>query len=262
MLIFEEMQIRKNYLAAISLLINVLIIGVLLFVKFRAEQKLEIVSGLMQRLGSSVIDYTVHVEDTLDIATSFRVTQKVPVVVQMRVKYDLNLKQDIPVDQKIVTPVSLDINQKIRLDTAFLFRDKIIVPVNEMIHVDEDIIIPLNREKQTGIRVPIITDIPLRQDITLDIRNPIPVQSEIPIQLNISQDLPVKIKMQIPVDLNIPIDIPVNSEAVISFPYTLPVSGQIPIRLDIPVKIPLAGTPLKEKADSIGLVLKDLLKLF
>ena len=258
---YKIMEHKKNLLGWIALFLGVAIVIVLLYVKFLAEKRLESVAGMLNRLGESEIFYTVHVQDTLDISTAFTIAEKVPVVVQMRVKYDLDFKADIPIDQQIQTPIHLVVNQNIKVDTGFLFKDKIIVPLDEIIHVDQKFLIPTNSKHKKGVNIPIVADIPLKQQITLDIKNPIPVSAEIPIKIPISQTIPVQITLTIPVDLKIPLDIPVNSQAVISFPQTLPVKGRIPISLDIPVRIPLSATPIKPKADSIAFQLKNLLKL-
>ena len=254
------MKDKTKLLVIISLILNLGIIGTLLFVKFRAESRLAKVSGMLVRLGNSEIDYTVHVEDTLEISTAFTIEQTVPVLVEMGVKYNLPFKAMIPVDQQIETPIKLTISQKIHLDTAILFKNKIVVPLDEIISVDQKFTIPTNRKKKKGIGVPIIADIPLKQNITLDIKNPISILTDIPVKIPISETIPVKIQLTIPVDINVPLNIPVKSEAMITFPYKLPVSGKIPLNLDIPVKIPLSATPIKSKADSIAIELQNLLK--
>jgi hypothetical protein len=244
----------------LSLGLNLAIIVVLLIAKFMAEARLEKVSGMLTRLGESEILYTVHVEDTLDIATAFRIEEAVPVIVRMDVDYDLAFKANIPIDQQIMTPIQLTVNQNIKVDTGFLFKDKIVVPLDEMIHVDQKFMVTLNHGKNRLVNVPIVADIPLKQNITLDIRNPIPVMAEIPIKIPISQTIPVQITMTLPVDMTIPLHIPVNAKAVISFPQTLPVKGRIPLNIDIPVRIPLSATPIKSKSDSIAWELNHLLK--
>jgi hypothetical protein len=254
------MDRKKSLLIWISLGLNVAIILVLLIAKFMAEKRLERVSGMLNRLGESEIIYTVHVEDTLDISTAFRIEVAVPVIVQMDVDYDLDFKANIPIDQQIMTPINLVVNQNIKVDTGFLFKDKIVVPLNEVIHVDQKFLVALNGDRTKGIRVPIVADIPLKQNITLDIKNPIPVMAEIPIKIPISQTIPVQITMTLPVDLKIPLHIPVNAKALITFPQTLPVKGRIPLNLDIPVRIPLSKTPIKSKADSIAFELEHILK--
>jgi len=86
------MKDKTKLLIIISLVLNCLIIAALLYTKLMADTRLKRMSGMMQRLGSAVIDYTVHVEDTLEINTAFNIEQTVPVLVQMNVKYDLPFK--------------------------------------------------------------------------------------------------------------------------------------------------------------------------
>lgn len=255
------MQKRFRWLIGLSLFLNLIIIGALLFTKIKAESRLQKVAGMLNRLGNSDIDYIVHVEDTLDIKTNFNINKAVPVMVAMDVKYNLDFKQIIPVNQIIQTPIKLMVNQNIRVDTGFLFKDKIIVPLDEIIHVDQKFKVVFNKENKKGINIPIIADIPLKQNISLNIKDPIPVLADIPIKIPISQTIPVHIEMHIPVDLDLPLDIPVNSHALITFPESLPVTGRIPLNLDIPVKIPLSATPIKSKSDSIAVELQNLLKL-
>ncbi|HOV11408.1 MAG TPA: hypothetical protein PLL90_06565 [Bacteroidales bacterium] len=254
------MKDKTKLLVIISLILNIGIIGTLLFVKYRAETRLARVSGMLVRLGNSAIDYTVHVEDTIEISTAFTIEQVIPVFVEMRVKYDLPFRAMIPVDQQIKTPITLTVDKTIHLDTVFMFKNKIVAPLDEIISVDQKFTIPTNREKKKGINIPIVADIPLKQTISLDIKDPINVIADIPIKIPISETIPVKIQLTIPVDINVPIDIPVKSEALITFPYKLPISGKIPLNLDIPVKIPLSATPIKAKSDSIANELGNLLK--
>lgn len=254
------MDKKKSLLIWFSLGLNVAIILVILIGKHLAESRLEKVAGMLNRLGESEIVYTVHVEDTLEIATAFRIEEAVPVMVRMDVDYELDFKTIIPIDQQIVTPIELVVDQTIEVDTGFLFKDKIVVPLDEMIHVDQNFMVTLDHGKHKIVNIPIVADIPLKQNITLDIKNPIAVLADIPIKIPISQTIPVQIKMTLPVDLKIPLHIPVYASALISFPQTLPVKGSIPLNLDIPVRIPLSATPIKGKSDSIAYELQHLLK--
>lgn len=258
--LYYLMKDKTKLLVIISLILNIGIIGTLLFVKNMVESRLSKVSGMLTRLGNSEIDYTVHVEDTLEISTAFSIKEVVSVFVEMRVKYDLPFKAMIPVDQQIETPITLTVDKTIHLDTVFMFKNKIVAPLDEIISVDQMFTIPTNREKKKGINIPIVADIPLKQTISLDIKDPISVLADIPIKIPISETIPVKIELTIPVDINVPIDIPVKSEALITFPYQLPISGKIPLNLDIPVKIPLSATPIKSKSDSIAYELERLLR--
>ncbi|MEI6124772.1 MAG: hypothetical protein WCQ95_14225 [Bacteroidota bacterium] len=255
------MNRKRNWLIWISLGSNLLIILVLLMAKLLAESRLQKVSSMLNRLGESEIVYTVHIEDTLQISTAFLIEESVPVRVKMDVDYDLDFNAMIPVNQQIETPIKLVVNQNIKIDTGFLFKDKIVVPLDEIIHVDQKFLIATNSAHNKGVRLPIVADIPLKQNITLIIKDPISVYAEIPIKIPISQTIPVQITMTIPVNLKLPLHIPVNSNAVITFPQSLPVKGSIPLNLDIPVKIPLSATPIKSKADSIAFQLNHLLKL-
>jgi hypothetical protein len=254
-----ELENKRSFvrsIAIISLVLNILVVVVLVYMKFNAGNKLDKAYGLLKSLGDSRIKYKVPFSDTLIIDTEFKVTQKVRVFVELQFKNTINISDIVPVDQMIDVPINIVVNKLIQVDTAILIKDKLTVFLDEKIPVDQKVTIPLKGKK--GINIPLYTVIPLKQNISLDLGR-IPFQTAIPVSIPISEKIPVNIKLNIPINMRVPLDVPVKSEAIITFPYTLPVHGKVPLKLIVPVDIPLSETALKTKFDSLANVIKSLL---
>jgi hypothetical protein len=250
---------RKNFIrliAVTSLILNILIIVGLAYMKLNAGNKLDKAYDILKSLGEARIKYDVPLNDTLEINTEFKVTQKVKVFVELRFKNTIDISDIVPVDQMIDVPINIVVNRMINVDTAILIKDKLTVFLDEKIPVDQMVTIPIVGKK--GINIPLVTVIPLKQNISLNLGT-IPFQTGIPISIPISEKIPVNIKLNIPINMKVPLDVPVRSEAIITFPYTLPVHGKIPIKMKVRVDIPLSETSLKPKFDSLANVIKSLL---
>ncbi len=252
----EKKRTFVRSIALISLVLNILIVIVLVYMKINAGNKLNNAYDILKSLGEARIKYNVPYNDTLEINTEFKVTQKVKVFVELQFKNTINISDVVPVDQMIDVPINIVVNKLIQVDTAILIKDKLTVFLDEKIPVDQKVTIPLKGKK--GINLPLYTVIPLKQNISLDLGR-IPFQTAIPVSIPISEKIPVNIKLNIPINMRVPLDVPVKSEAIITFPYTLPVHGKIPLKLNVPVNIPLSETALKPKFDSLANVIKSLL---
>lgn len=252
---------HSGLIATLSISINILLIVFLLFFRHQAQQKLDQVAVLMDELGETHIIDTVRIRDTVAVNTEFLVSRPVPVNVQLRLKSTLALKTLIPVDQRLDVPITLHVRQHIKVDTAVLIDGELVVPVDAVIPIDQTFTLR-TRKNGRGIKLPIVAEIPLKQDIRLSFRDPLPFRTSIAVDIPINETIPIDLTLNIPVDQDLPVDMPVNSAAQITFPSTLPIKGSIPLSLDVPIDIPLGQTELKEKAHAVGETIRRLLDIF
>jgi hypothetical protein len=214
-----------------------------------AQLLLSVAATELAGLAESHIQYTVHISQTLPLATDILVDEQIPVPISLVVEHTLPISTSIPFRKEILVPVNLDIDQVFSIDTSVPFQDEIVVPVDDVIHIDERF---QTRLLGQTISIPIRGDIPVRLDVRVPIDTEFPVQADIPVVFTISESLPVDLDWDVPVELEIPISLPLETEVVVPFRRSIPISVEVPIVLDVPIDIALGDTPLGEYLQKLG----------
>ena len=212
----------------------------------------------LTEMGESHIQYTVHISQSVVIASDIVVNERIPVPVSLTISDTIPINADIPLREKVLVPVDLEIDQVLPISMTVPFKDEIVVPVDDVIHVDERFEI---RVLGQDIRLPIRGDIPVKLDVKVPIDKEFPIQAEIPVQFPISETLPVEIAWTIPVDLQIPVNLPVETEVLVPINQTIPISIEVPVVLDVPIDIPIGETPLGEFLLRLGEQLRQITRL-
>jgi hypothetical protein len=214
-----------------------------------AQLLLSLAAAELAELAESHIQYTVHISQSLLLATDILVDEQIPVPISLVVEHTLPVNTSIPFKKEILVPVNLDIDQVFSIDTTVPFQDEIVVPVDDVIHIDERF---QTRLLGQTISIPIRGDIPVRLDVRVPIDKEFPIRADIPVVFNISESLPVVLDWNIPFELEIPITLPVETEVVVPFQRSIPISVSVPIVLDVPIDIALGDTPLGEYLRNLG----------
>ncbi len=131
---------NKSFIKTIAIsafALNIIVILVLLYFKSMVGNRLVTAHDLLVSLGNERIKYNVMVNDTLDINTSFAVTQSIIVFVEMQFEDTINILDLVPVNQTIGVPINFEVNQNLKVDTVILIKDKLIIPLDEKIPVHQ-----------------------------------------------------------------------------------------------------------------------------
>jgi hypothetical protein len=199
-------------------------------------------------LADSHIRYTVHISEMVPIATDILVDERIPVQISVVLSNTVPIKAAIPVQKQILVPVNLDIDQQFFVSTTVPFRDAIVVPIDEVIHIDESF---ETRVLGQTVSIPVRGDIPVRMEVTVPIDTAVPVQANVPVAFPIAETLTVDIDWEIPIDLDVPVAFPVETQVTVPFKRTIPISLEVPVVLDVPIDIALGDT-------AFGAYLRDL----
>jgi hypothetical protein len=231
----------------VLLLLNLGTIGVLLMIKGKAETRLSNASKFLRELGEQHIDHLVQVRDTIDVETEIRITEPVPVDIQMLIRDKIPVRMNVQVKEGINVPVSMRISEVVHVDTSIVMKDKANVHANSIIPVNQKFTWLWSKTK--GPKMKIKADIPLNQDMAIEFNDKLLFESDIPVRFTLKENLPVNLDLDIPVDQKIDLELLVKQQALVGFPYNMKMKGRIPITMDIPVKIPLRDTPIKTYLD-------------
>lgn len=251
---------RRLFFITTGLLFIVLLstIGVLLYVKHKAEKRLTNASQFLRELGEQYIDYTVHVEQTIPLKTEVNITRSIPVDIDMAINDSVMIHANVPVRDSMDVPIDLNIHELLGVDTNINIRKR----VKMMLYTE----IPINQKFRTtllgkgmGIDIPIEATIPLEQPVYIEFPESMNIVSTIPVKLHLQDKMRIAVKLNVPMHQKIPLSLPVRERAMVSFSTTMPIEGQIPIVMDIPVRIPLRDTPIKLYLDKVADELDDML---
>jgi hypothetical protein len=200
-------------------------------------------------LADSRIQYTVHVSQTVPIATDVVINEQIPVPVDLEINQVIPVHTEIPLQEQILVPVNLEIDRLVAIDTVIPFQDEIVVPIDEVVQVDE--IFETSLLGQT-VNIPIRGAIPVQMNVVVPIDKQLPVKTEIPVQFPISETLPIDLDRMVPLNLDIPVNLPVEIEVVVPISRTIPVRVDVPLVLDVPIDIAISDTPLGQYLQRLG----------
>ena len=103
------------------------------------------------------------------------------------------------------------------------------------VDIDETIPVETDFTLQRTVQVPIVTSLPIRQELDTTITIAGPLGIDIPV------DVTVPIDVDVPVDLLV--DIPIDE--------TVPIATDIPVRLTVPIDVAVEGSPLADLAGAL-----------
>ena len=202
----------------------------------------------LSELADSHIRYTVHISEMVPISTDILVDEHIPVQISVVLSNTVPVNAEIPIQKEMIVPVNLEIEQEFVVSTTVRFQDAILVPIDEVIHIDESF---ETRVLGQTVSIPVRGDIPIRMEVTVPIDTVFPVQASVPVAFPIAEELPVDIDWLIPIDLEIPVEFPVNTQVTVPFKRTIPIRLEVPVVLDVPIDIALGDT-------AFGAYLRDL----
>ena len=188
------------WLVVVSLVVGALLFG-LLRAQATAKTLLNRAADDLTTLADSQIQYTVVVDRVMTVET------------------------EIPVDHEIVVPFEMEIDQVFPVDTTILFKEEFVVPIDEVLSIDQTFNVPFEvplTGKTVAVPIPIQADIPIQFDVAIPIDNEMDLYADIPVQLLISDEFTVAISR------------------------TVPVRAEVPVVLDIPIEITLSDTSFGE----------------
>lgn len=226
----------------LALLINFGIIIALVVALNVSEKRLKILGDTMEEMAQQHIVTEVTVNESIPLKSDISVCKPVNVGIDMTVKSEIPFRAEIPVNENMLVPFKIGVQDYIKLDTTIKVTDYVHILVDDTIPLDQKVKMPIFGKH--GPSVPIQGLIPLKQDLLVGFDEELPVNSVVPIDMLIVDTLPVGLDMKIPVDLMVPINIPLHTTATVSFSGPMPVDAKIPIELTIPVDIPLEATSL------------------
>ena len=215
----------------------------------RVKLLLALAGSQLASMAEGHIQYTVHISQTVLIATDIAVNERIPVPISLVVSNTLPVKAEIPFREQIVVPVDLEIDQVFPISTSVPFQDEIIVHIDDVVSIDEKF---ETRLLGQTIKIPIRGDIPVQLTVVVPIDKVIPVRTSIPVHFPISETLPVDINLMIPVDLEIPVNLPIETSVTVLFSRTIPINVAVPIVLDVPIDIAIGDTFLGEFLRDLG----------
>lgn len=173
-------------LIGLSLLLNLLVLGLLFIAYRRIQQLARETTILLENYELQDIDVPFHIDEALPI------------------HFDVDFEDRFEVPIKTTIPVA----------TSIHFEETVHVPIRDTVKIDRDLQIGVHIpviNQTVPILLPIRASIPVNLDVTIPLQYDIPVKTEIPIDITV--DIPVKtqfpIREEIPVKLDFPVTIPV-----------------------------------------------------
>lgn len=254
----QSMEMTKNRIALLALTVsNIGIIAVLLYVKFNAQQHIELAAQHLEDLGDQEINHTVFVNTTIPLDTEIEVMEPIEVEIELTIDNYVRIKANVPVRDLIKVPIDLRIKENIELDTTINVLDLINVNLDTEIAIDQKFLIPRGKRGK-GITIPIKARIPVNQDVQIAFNEPMRVNSTIAVDMPIQQSIEVEFELVVPMDQDVPLHLPIKTKAMVTFRHPMKVKGEIPVVLEIPVIIPLSKTPIKKSMKNVA---KELRKI-
>lgn len=243
---------KKFFLVYVSVGLNLLMAVILLLVYFYVKQKIDLAAGLLERSAQTVIQQSIPVQDSILVASDFDIKNSIPVGVQMKVNQMIHIVDTLRVKRSVTLPLILKINQIIELDTVFEIREPVKIFMNDTIPLNQTISVQIGAK---AFPMPVQTQIPIHQELVVTMPQ-IPVSGKIPVRFELIDTFNVHLDFPFPVAMNVPVSLFINDPAMIAFYSSLSVQGKIPIMLNVAVNLPLRTTALREKLDSLALILK------
>ena len=139
-------------------------------------------------------------------------TDQIEVNIDLMLSTEIPINVEIPVDQSVLVPFELGVQDYITLDTLIQVTDDIVVIVDDTIPLNQKVNVALLGGK--GINVPINSIIP-KENINIGFDELIPVHTTVPIDLVVIDTLPVGLDLKIPVAINLPVTIPIKLRKIL-----------------------------------------------
>jgi hypothetical protein len=203
----------------------------------------------LSALAEGRLQYTLHISQTVTIATALAVNENIPVPISLVISHTIPVNAAIPFNEQILVPINLEIDQVFPISTTIPFQEEIVVPVDDVITIDENF---ETRVLGQTIKIPIRGDIPVKLTIRAPIDKNIAVRTSIPVHFFISETLLVNFDRVIPVNLEIPINLPIETSVIVPLNRTIPISLAVPLVLDVPIDIAIGDTFLGEYLRNLG----------
>jgi hypothetical protein len=246
--------LKNKFLIFLSLFINLIVITTSVVLYVSLSKKTEIIARLLEETGSSVIEQSIPIHEDIYIQSDFHITESIPVNVKMNISQILEIHDTLTVRQLVMIPFAMQIDQLIHMDTIFNISKPVSIIINDTIPMKQNITIHIGN---IPFNMPVETRIPINQELLVTM-NEIPVSGVIPVKFELRDTLPVELDFPFPVTMKVPINMNINERAIISFYSTMPTSGKIPLEMQVPVNLPLSETQLKEKLDSVAIILREM----
>jgi hypothetical protein len=218
---------------------------------------LALAAGDLADLSEAHLQHTVHISQTVFIATDIAVNERIPVPISLVISHTLPVNAAIPFQEELLIPVNLQIDQVFPISTTIPFQEEIVVPVDDVISIDEKF---ETRVLGQDIKIPIRGDIPVKLTVRAPIDKDIAVRASIPVHFPISETLLVEFNRTIPVNLEIPIHLPIETSVTVPFSRAIPINVAVPIVLDVPIDIAIGETFLGEYLRELGEQLEQITK--
>lgn len=251
------MMLRRFWFAIIVL--TLLLIGtwvVLLMYYHAAESRMQQAADLIESIGDAKFFVEADINDTMPVKSSIRIPVQIPVLVSMSIMVDVPITMDVAVNNEMKVPFDLTIKQIVPVDTFFQFPDPVSAYVNDSLSLASKLKIRL----WPGFNIPFSVkgEVPMQQGLIFSMQS-MRISADIPIAMRVQDSIPVHLDMNIPIQEHLQWPMMVNSKATITFYEELPIEAMFPIHLKVPVEVDFSKTPLQSKFDSLGNIMRKVL---